>query len=105
MSRKKNPGTSTSISSRAGRVLCADGYSRMLLRANIALVCGACGKAIEVGNQFTMRKISERSANNRHPVCQRCGPFGDGTHVQVRQSMAATVGRVKPIRNTVRKIS
>ena len=103
MSRKRRVEKRALASSRSGRVVCADGCSRMILLANTALLCGECGMTIEIGNRFTMRRMSERPDNNRYPVCQRCGPFGNGTRVQMRRAMAVTVGRVKALRNDVQE--
>jgi hypothetical protein len=91
MARKQSGEKRVPLASRVGRVMCTDGYSRILLLANIAQVCGACGKVIEAGSRFTMRRMSGSADNMRSPVCQRCGPFGDGARAQMRRARAATL--------------
>lgn len=92
------------VLSRGRRVLCADGFYRVIVQANLALVCNGCGKTLKAGSWFTLRRLSkerklEESAvpvqfqQGRSPVCQRCGPFG--ARVEVRQAITITVKQIK----------
>jgi hypothetical protein len=103
MARKQSGEKRVPLASRVGRVMCTDGYSRILLLANIAQVCGACGKVIEAGSRFTMRRMSGSADNMRSPVCQRCGPFGDGARAQMRRAMAVSVEPVKAIKDNIQE--
>lgn len=102
---RKQPGEKRApLASRAGRAVCTDGYCRVVFRAHNTLRCVRCNRVIRSGERFTMRsrdgKIQSSQAGNdtgRYPVCQRCGPFGDGARVQVRRAMAISA---KPVRNS-----
>lgn len=90
MPRKRNPERRGPQSSRAGDVMCADGYYRMSHRANETLVCAWCSGTIEPGELLTKRESARPLAivfypnagdaaikydNRRYPVCRGCAPF------------------------------